>query len=101
MKTPSQYLAEARRARAWGFGCLVFVALLVPVLLFAVLDDKSTAAWVLLGVTLLLFCAGLRLLALARRKEVRAVTEEYFRAREIKAVQRRDYPPVISSQYQR
>jgi hypothetical protein len=96
MKKPEDYLMKAGRCRNGGFACLVLIALLGPVLGASLLRRWFWWSVITGGIVALLFCAGMGLLALARRHDQRAVALDYLRSLEVKAQKRRAYPRTLS-----
>lgn len=82
MKTPSYYHAQAERRRAAAFACMIAFAFGSAVLGAALVGQLPRLAILSAIAAVLLFAAGLKLLALARAKDKRAIEEECYRSRE-------------------
>lgn len=101
MKKPGYYLEQAERYRSGGFACLACVAFVGPVLGAALVRQLPMLAILSSVALVLLFAAGLALLAAARRKDQRAIEEEFFRAREVRAQVTGAYPATLTSPFRK
>jgi uncharacterized membrane protein len=99
MKNPLYYEKAASRRRGGACLCALLMTYVGAALAFALTTGWPATA-ISCGICLvLLAAAGLRLLALARRLDQRAVTEDFCRSMETRAQVTGAYPATLSSPY--
>lgn len=96
MKTPAGYLQTAARLRAVALVCVLLSSAALAVMANARGADRN--ALFIGALVAAIICAGasVGLMARARWNDEKAITEDYFRSRESRAVAKRNYPPTIA-----